>query len=168
MLSPTGTLSASLRRFSVMGVVASLWDSPMEGSGLRPPKADDAKDLLDVGVLKPLRLEGRMTAVAGSASRSTADSRIGVAPAAMGVWPSSACEKNLAFPAWLSNEVMSFRAEFLPMWRCGPRLSAGGESGGLRTSPMLGPPTFWKVSWAAEGDAHGSVDSWPEHAKLQR
>ena len=31
---------------------------------------------------------------------------------------------------------------------------------------MLGL-VFWKVSCAAEGDAHGSVDSWPEQAKLQ-
>ena len=119
-------------------------------------------------MLKPLRLVDRITAVVGSISRSTADSIIGVGPAAIGVWPSSACEKNLEFPGWLlSNEVMSFRAEFFPIWRCGPRLSPGGESGGLRTSPMLGL-ALWKVSWAAEGEAHGSVDSWPEQAKLQR
>lgn len=121
---------------------------------------------MDVGVVKPLRLDGRITAVVGSPSRSMADSTIGVAPAAMGVWPSSACEKNLDLPAWPSNVVMSFRAEFLPTWRCGPRFSDGGDSGGLRISPILGPE-FWKVSCAAEGEAQGSVDSWPEQAKLQ-
>lgn len=26
---------------------------------------------------------------------------------------------------------------------------------------------FWNVSWAADGDAQGSVDSWPLQAKLK-
>lgn len=61
--------------------------------------------------------------------------------------------------------MMSFRGVFFLPERCDPPASPGGENGGLRTSPMLGP-TFWKVSWAAEGEAQGSVDSWPEQAKL--
>ena len=129
--------------------------SPMDGSGPPLLYVEEAKDLTEPEVGKALRFPS-ITAVCGSIS--IADCAIGVALPAIGVCPSSAWEKNFALPPWSPNDVISFKAECLPSCLWGPRLTAGGESGGLRTSLMLGP-MFWNVSWAAEGDAQGSVES---------
>jgi hypothetical protein len=62
-------------------------------------------------------------------------------------------------------DVMSFKAAFFATLLCGPWFMTGGERGGLINSGtvcvMLG-----KLSCCADGDDHGSVDSWPVHAKL--
>lgn len=127
-----------------------------------------AGGMADEGVLKALRCDGRRKAVLGSfPPGETADSAIGVTPAAMGVRPPSPAAKNLAFFPWSPNEVMSFRADDLARLRCGPRLTPGGDKGGLKISGMLSF-RLWKVTCAADGDVHGSVDSTPVQAKLQR
>lgn len=95
---------------------------------------------------------------------------MGVTPAAIGVWPPSPCAKNLDF--WLPSspkEVISLSADDFAMLRCGPLVADGGDRGGERTSGMLGVTTtliLWKLTCAADGDVHGSEDSWPVQAKL--
>lgn len=111
-----------------------------------------------------------MKAVAGSkAPGEIADSAIGVTPAAIGVCPSSPA-KYLAFAPWSPKEVMSFSAEAFAILRCGPLFMPGGDSGGLSTSGMLEFMAFRlpKLSWAAEGEVHGSEDSLPMQARLSR
>lgn len=109
----------------------------------------------------------RKMAVAGSAPLGeSADSKMGVPAAAIGVLPSSLPDKNLDLACTSLNDVMSFKAEFLATLRCGPWFMTGGDSGGLISSGtvcvMLG-----KFSCCADGDVQGSVDSWPVQAKLQ-
>lgn len=145
----------------------SLGISPMEG---RRPRLPCGRAV--VGVVKVLRLDGRRNAVDMSSPRGEmADSAIGVTPAAMGVWPPSFEEKNLDLEPWSPNEVISLSADVFAMLRCGPRLKAGGESGGLKISGILGLGfmtvlIFWKVTCCAEGDVHGSVVSCSVQAKL--
>lgn len=117
-------------------------------------------------MLYALRCDGLRKAVVGSyPPGEIADSAMGVTPAAMGVCPPSPAAKNFDLELWSPNDVMSFRAEVLAMLRCGPRFIPGGESGGLKISGMLAL-RLWKVTWAAEGEDQGSVDSCPVQAKL--
>lgn len=84
----------------------------MEGRRLRL-KAE-VPDLAEFGVLNWLRLGGRINAVVTSKPPGeTAESAMGVGPAAIGVWPPSTWEKNFDLPPWSPNEVMSFSAEVL-------------------------------------------------------
>jgi hypothetical protein len=77
----------------------------------------------------------RRIAVVGSAPPGeSADSRIGVAPTAIGVLPSSVFPKNLDLACASPNEVMSFSAELFATFLCGPWFTTGGESGGLASS----------------------------------
>lgn len=118
-------------------------------------------------MLKALRLEGRRTAVAGSSNSpgETADSAIGVTPAAMGVLPPSLAPNNLAFASESPNEVISFSDENFSMLRRGPWFTDGGDKGGLRSSGTSAV-MLANWSWLAEGDVQGSVDSFPVQAKL--
>lgn len=101
----------------------------------------------------------------GSVGES-ADSKIGVAAAAIGVLPSSPCpEKNLALACESPKDVISFRAAFFATLRCGPWFVVGGESGGLRSSGTV-CVILVKLSCCAEGDDQGSVDWTPVQAKL--
>jgi hypothetical protein len=134
--------------------------------GRRPRLKVVVFERAEFGVLKALRWDGRMNAVVTSkAPGETADSAIGVTPAAIGVCPPSPDEKNLDFALCSPKEVINFRADDLAMLLWGPRFKPGGDSGGLRTSGILGV-IVWKVTCAAEGDVQGSVDSFPVQAKL--
>lgn len=125
-----------------------------------------------VGVVKVLRVDGlRKADDISSALGEMADSAIGVTPAAIGVCPPSLLEKNLAFEFCSPNEVMSLKEDVLAMLRWGPRLRPGGDKGGLRISGMVGLAVivvlmFGKVICWADGDVHGSDDSFSVQAKL--
>jgi hypothetical protein len=83
---------------------------------------------------------------------------MGVAPAAIGVLPSSPCpEKNLALACGSLNEVISFSAEFFATLRCGPWFVVGGDSGGLINSGTV-CEMVEKLSCCADGDVQGSED----------
>lgn len=122
----------------------------------------------DAGVLNWLRLPRRIAVIGSAPPGERADSTMGVAPPAIGVLPSSPVpEKNLALACELSNDVMSFSAEFFAMLRCGPWFTTGGDSGGLASSGTV-CAMFGKLSCCADGDDQGSVDSRPVQAKLRR